>query len=309
MRRNGRRLALALSLTLACALGASAPVAAQPLLDGREQLAADRPEAWAMRWFAAALAPAGTAPGGATQAGRIDLGLDLGWLPSLSARQRTIGFDGTKVEDLNRAPMAPTPRARFGLPAGFVLDLGWIPPAEVDGARANLLSLGLARTLAERGPWRLGARLTARHGRLSGDFTCPAAAAAAGADPVRNPYGCAAASDDRMDLDLFGAELGLAWRPVATPALALWLSGSAWRLDSTFQVQADWGGVRDRTRLDYAGTDWGLATGLSWRPSDAWEGTAELRWTPLDVARPADGGGTRTDALLQVVAGFAYRVR
>jgi len=304
MRGKPRILAL-------CAVGAAlaaARLSGQTTLDGREELASDRPEAWAMRWFAAALAPSGFGAAESTDPGRVDLALDAAWLPDLSERQRTVGFDGTKVEDLNRAPAAPRARARFGLPAGFSLDLGWIPPIRFDGARANLLSLGLARPLLERGPWRLGARLTGTVGRLDGDFTCPAAAAGAGADPVRNPYGCERKSEDQVDLNQVGFELGLAYRSPARPALGVWLGGALRRVDSTFHVRADWNGIHDRTRLDYTGNDWDLAAGLSWRMRPTWESSAELRWTPLDVVRTG-GGGAESDPLLQVLLSLAYRLR
>jgi hypothetical protein len=294
-------------LWVACGVLAAGPLTAQGALTGREKLAADRPEAWAMRWFAAALAPSDPGVAGSAPSGRVELGLDAAWLPSLSERQRTVGFGGTKVEDLNRSPVAPSLRARFGLPSRWQIDAGWTPPLEIDGARANLFSVGLSRALLERGPWRLGARLGGQTGRLEGDFTCPAATAAAGADPARNPYGCERASSDRVDLDQAEAGLGLAYRSPARPAWAIWLGGSVRRVRSSFRVHADWSGIRDRSQLEYAGNDWGLAAGVSWSTASRWSSAAELRWTPLDVTRP--GAGSESDPLLQLRFSLAYRLR
>jgi hypothetical protein len=296
-------LLLALALLLAPA-GAHAQ-----RIDGREALDDDRPEAWAMRWFAAALAPSGfgTVPG--AEAGQIEAAVDAVWLPELSERQRTVGFGGTKTEDLNRAPAVARPRVRVALPARFALEGAWLPPVAIDGARANLLSLALARPLLERYRWRLGLRVAATTGTLQGDFTCPADAAAAGADPIGNPYACEAASEDEIDLDDYGAELGFTFRPAATPALELWTTGTLRRTRSSFQTDARYGGLIDRGRLDHSGSDWGLATGLAWRDERWWAG-AELRWTPLEVDRaPVGSGGSEDDPLLHGLLTLAYRLR
>jgi hypothetical protein len=305
--RPHSRIAAAVALALFAGV---AGAGAQILLDTREELARSRPEAWALRWFSAALAPSGFGPAETARSGGVELALDVAGLPRLSREQRTTGFDGTKVEDLNRAPLVARPRALFGLPGGFTVDASWLPPIEFDGARANLLMLGLSRPVLETGSLRLAPRLWLQSGVLEGDFVCPRAAAEAGVDPVANPYGCLTASEDRVDLDQVGLDLALSWSPRARPALAAWLSVSARALDSSFRTDALWSGIEDHSRLDYDGGDWGLGTGLSWRSSGGWRAGAELRWTPLEVIRPATGGGRSSDdSLLQLQASVAYRLR
>jgi hypothetical protein len=73
--------------------------------------------------------------------GAVEVGFELGGIPSLNERQRTVGFDGTKVEDLNRTPVFGRLRLLVGLPAGFSAEVGWVPPIEIDGSTSNLLDL------------------------------------------------------------------------------------------------------------------------------------------------------------------------
>lgn len=302
-----RRLPIATALAL---LAGAAGAGAQLRLDTREELARSRPEAWAQRWFAAALAPSGFGPAEAGRWRELDLAIDLASLPTLTREQRTVGFGGTKLEDLNRSPLVARPRARIGLPAGFALDASWLPPVEIDGARGNLFALGLSRPLLEREGWRLTSRLWLQTGALEGDFVCPRAAAEAGDDAEANPYACAEASEDRMELDQAGLELALAWTPRSRPALDTWFAFSTRSLDSSFVVDARWSGIDDHSRLDYDGIDWGLAAGLAWRARAGWRTAAELRWTPLEVRRPSDGGGGASDdPLLHFLATVAYRLR
>jgi hypothetical protein len=285
------------------------PAVARVTLDGREDLDRRRPEAWALRWFAAAVEPSGFGVPELPGAGRVELSLELDAVPRLSAKQRTVGFGGTKTEDLNRSPVLAYPRVRVGLPAGFVLDGSWAPPVALDGARANLFGIGLSRTVLERGGTRLGLRLGVFGGTIRGDFTCPSAAAAAGDDPARNPYACESASDDSVRIGAAGLEATLAHRFRRRPALESWLAVSARRLDSSFRADARWNGIDDRSRLDYRGSDWGLGAGLSWRRGATWRYSAEARWVPLEVARPPAAGGRQRDDLLQARVRISLRFR
>jgi hypothetical protein len=302
--RRVRRGVVALGL-----LGLALPAPAQTVLNGREDLARDRPEAWAMRWFAAAVEPSGFGAIEAPAPGSVELGLELDHLPRLSERQRTVGFGGAKTEDLNRAPLLAYPRVRIGLPRGFALDGSWLPPVEVDGARANLLDLGLSRGVLERGGFRLGLRLGLLAGTIRGDFTCPSAAAAAGDDPARNPYACESASDDEVRIGSAGLEATLGYRSRRRPALDAWLALSGRELDSSFRVDARWNGIVDRSRLDYRGTEWSLAAGVAWSGRKPWRWAAEVRWAPLDVERVATAGGRQRDDLLQARLLIVRRLR
>src|SRR5215475_3085583 len=72
----------------------------------------DRPEAWALKYFASTTLLSGLTPPEPAEGrrpGSITLGLELDWIPELDLGQRTVGFNGTKPEDLNKAPILARP--------------------------------------------------------------------------------------------------------------------------------------------------------------------------------------------------------
>lgn len=303
------RFAPLLLSTVLLAAGASA-AGAQFVLDGREELVAERTEAWAMRWFAAALAPTGLGAPLGPRAGGVELGLELGSIPHLSDAERTVGFNGTKREDLNRSPAYARIRAGFGLGAGFGLELGWAPPVEIDGARANLVSLRLDRALVERNRFRLGAALLGSTGSIGGDITCDADTVAAGADPERNPLGCEEVSDDEMRLDSWGLELSAAWRFAGAPGVEIHVAAALLHLDSEFRVKARYDGLTDRSVLAFDGEQWSFATGIAHRANDRLRLAAELVYAPLDVVRdPFGRAPADNDPLVNLRLLAAWRLR
>ncbi len=289
----------------------AAPAAGQGfVLDSREELSARRTEAWAMRWFAAALEPTGLGAPGERQPGEVELGLELGTIPHLSRADRTVGFNGTKREDLNRSPAYARLRAAVGLGAGFGLELGWAPPVEVDGARANLVSLRVGHPLLERSRFRLGAALLALTGAIEGDITCDADTVAAGADPQANPLGCEAVSDDEMRLDAYGVELAAAFGFARAPKLEAHLAAAYLQLDSEFRVDARYDGLIDRSVLAFDGEQWSFAAGLAHRANDRLRIAAELVYAPLDVVRdPFGRAPAESDPLVNLRLLVAWRLR
>lgn len=284
--------ALALLVALAVAGGASA----QSVLTGTEALSPERPEAWAMRWFAGALAPGGFGPAAELRPGAVEIDLEVGWLPGFSRSERRVGFNGGKIEDIDRTSVYARPRLRVGLPARLAIEADWLPPVEVGGARADLPSLALAGALVQRGRWRSGWRASWQNGDVEGDFTCPREVARS-TDPRLDPMGCETASRDRLVLESIGGELGLAWRPRAGRPLELAGSLLARRLDASFRVNARYDGIVDRVRLAYTGTEWGARLGATWRRA-RWRAAGELSWVPLAVERP--GRGRRDEPLLHL---------
>lgn len=305
MRRAGwsRYLALAAGTALVSAALASAQAIAVEELDDQ------RPEAWAMRWFAGVAMPTGF---GATQelgAGQVEVGFEAGWVPSLSEEERRVGFSGTKVEDLNRTPVFGRPLARVGLGGGFSASVGWVPPLEMDGAKANLLSLAVDRPLLERARFRLAGRVFYLSGSITGDITCPAHEAAAGNDPVANPFGCEAASDDEMKIESTGLEIAASWT-LPSEALELYVSALGQRLDADFQVDAVYNGFHDRGRLAHEGTDIAATLGLAYRWNERTRLAGELFWSPLDLVRdPFGRGPSESRDLVNLRLLATYRLR
>ena len=239
--------------------------------------------------------------------------MEAAWLPSLSERQRTVGFDGTKTEDLNRSPLLGRPVVRIGLPAGLVATAGWIPPLELDGAKANVLTLALGRSFASGERSRIELRLAAAHASIRGDFTCPAAAAAAGDDPLRNPYGCDQPSSDEQRSTTVGVEAAFAIRlgpGERRPELRF--GAGAHHFDGTFHVDATYFGFHDETHLSNVSWLGTYSAGLAFPAGERTRLAFEVLYSPLAVERLTGEGSTREreqDGLLHARALLAFRLR
>ena len=274
----------AAAFVLLALLGARAQ--AQEVIRDEEILAADRPEAWAMSYVSAAsfLTAFGATPELAP--GDWDVAGDLGHVPRLSTEQQRVGFGGDKAEDLNKSPVFGRVRGRVGLPGGFVAELGWTPPLTLDGTRTHdLFALALGRRLLTRERWSLSARAFGQHGSATGDITCPRDVVGP-FDAQDNPFGCVAASHDRIALNHYGADATLAgsgaWRPHATLGLV--------RNEPTVQVDALVFSVRDRSHLVARGVLPYFALGVAHPLGARWEAAAEVLYVPLEVRRTAAGG-------------------
>ena len=101
------------------------------LIEFNEILAKDRPEAWAMKLVGSELLLTSMGVPKPVPVGRIELGVEAGWLPTLSDQQRLIGFNGTKRENVNRTSLFARPRVTVGLPSGVSFTFGYIPPVRV----------------------------------------------------------------------------------------------------------------------------------------------------------------------------------
>lgn len=275
---------------LLLSLAGAAPLAAQYT----EELDDTRTEAWAMRWFNAVATPTAFGVAASVEPWSFEVALEGGLIPSLSEDQRRVGFNASKVEEINRSPFFGRPIVRLGLPGELTLSAGWVPPVNFDGVEPNLVSLALARPLWQGERARVGAQLFYLSGELNGDITCPEDEVAAGNDPVRNPFLCEEVSNDTMSIDSWGAEVGFAWK--ASDSIELFVSGLWQRLDAEFQVRALYDGFRDRNRLLYEGDDFATTLGASWRASERWRLAGELFYSPLDVVREPFGVLPRTDS-------------
>jgi hypothetical protein len=271
-----------------------------------EEIPFDRPESWALKYFAAVstFTPLGAPE--TLEPWSVDLAFELDWIPSLSEAERTVGFNGTKVEDLNKLPALGRPRVKVGLPAGFAAELSWVPPLEVDGVKANLLAVALERPLVVREGWSLGLRAYGQLGEVEGDFTCPEDVAALPPGSTGNPYGCEAPSSDASTLD----EVGLA----VTGGFGL---GGGGRLhygvgatynDLEFQVDAITYGYHDQSHLLTDGWTGWVSFGAGWPLGrDLWLG-GEVFYTPLEVVRPP-AAESQNDPLFNLRAVLRYRLR
>ncbi|HXD04781.1 MAG TPA: hypothetical protein VN680_01950 [Burkholderiaceae bacterium] len=272
-----------LRASLVLALASAFSAHAQPVVGTDEHLASDRPEAWAMNYVAATtfLTAFGEVP--KWEPWQWSLSGDLGSIPELSDDQRRVGFNGIKLEDLNKSPVFGRLRFALGLPYGWVAELAYTPPLEINGARPrNLLAGALGHRVFEQGEWSLSARAFGQYGHVTGDITCPAELANV-TDPVRNPYGCQAPSNDRINLNYLGGDVIGAW--TGGP----WHAHADLGLVRTYldvQVDALTNDTRDRSHLTSRETVPYIALGGRRDLSRHWSVAAEAMYVPLYVRRP-----------------------
>lgn len=287
------------------ALGVIPTAQAQGVIEFTEELDFDRPESWAMKYFASLSLLTGMGVPERMGGGALALGFEGGFVPQLSEEQRRVGFEGTKVEDVNKTRFFGRLRAVIGLSDNYTLDVGYTPPFEVGGATPHLIAVGVGRPFNLSESWRLGVRAYGQYGTIDGDITCSADEVAAGRDPELNPFFCEEPSDDSLTQRLVGGELSVGyvagrWRPYAGAALNY--------LDLDFQVRARYDGVVDRTLQLTDGITFSVTTGVGFAPSEKWYLSAELFYSWLSVNRPPSTS-TQNDGFLNGRFLVAYRIR
>ena len=308
MSQNRRRFSIPAALAWLLAAVLSTSAGAQSVIDIHEDLDFDRPEAWALKYFSSATQLSSLGVPDRRKAGSIELGVEAGWLPSLSEEERRVGFYGVKVEDLNKTPVFARPRLVVGLPAAFTLTLGWVPPVEVGGTKPNLVSLAIGRPLFEGRSWRLGARLAGQAGEIEADITCDSDTVAAGDDPIENPFRCEEPSQDRVTLRYVGFDLNASFVAGAKGKLEPYGSVFVAFIDPEFQVDARYNGLIDRTLQTTDGTTYSFALGARYAAAEAWGLAAEAFYTPLTMVRRPDAEEESQDFFnLRLLV--TYRVR
>ena len=287
---------------------------AQPVVSGVEALRSDRPETWAIRYYTSTTLLSGLTVPRWREAGSLEIGGEAVWIPFLTNDQRRVGFNGTKLEDLNKAPVFARPRLTVGLPAGLALTVAAVPPVEIFGVKPKLFALAFEGPLHEADAWAMGLRVYAQAGSVKAAFTCPDEAPAFAPGSEQNPTGCLGPSADEAMLRYFGLELSLGGGREArlSPHVAL----SANYLRNTFRTNArrfdDLDGVRtefiDRTQQRSDGVTVSVAGGVGVRLGERLEGAVDVFYAPLWVRRQ-EGAPRRHEGLLNAKALLRYRLR
>ena len=269
---------------LAITISLFIPVAsAQIVVHRDEHLASDRPEGWAMNYVAASTFMTGFGATPALAPWSWSIGGVLAYVPKLSEDQQRVGLNGTKLEDLNKTPVFGRVRLMLGLPGGFVAELGYTPPLQINGTKPrDLVAAAIGRRIFERGSFSLSARAFGQHGRVGGDITCPAKLAGV-SDRQQNPFGCQAPSDDRVALNYYGSEITAAWHAGMWEAYA---GGGAVRTELAVQVDSLTFDERDRSRLVARGVLPFATVGAGYDIGNGWDLGIELLYVPLHVRRP-----------------------
>jgi hypothetical protein len=251
-----------------------------------QELDFDSPEAWAMEWTASLTLLTSLGPPRLREAGELELGLELDWIPTLSEDERRVGFNGTKVEDFNRLDILPRPRLAVGLGWATTLELAYLPPVTVEGLTPNLFSAAIERPVLRSGDWTLGLRAYGQVGTVEGDITCPADEAALPPGGPGNEFGCMEPSDDAVSLRYLGLALTAGWRIPGTSDSDLHFGVYATHMDLEFQVDAITFGFHDRSLLHAEGWTTAVTAGASFPVSSRIRLGLEAFYSPLDVVRP-----------------------
>jgi len=242
------------------------------------------------------------------QFGSVNLGFEVGWLPTLDAWQRRIGFQGTAPEDLNKTQVFFRPVLRIGLPKGFTAILAAPPPFEVFGVTPHLLAFGVERPIFEREQWTLGWRGYGQVGSVKGAFTCPRSVLAFAPGSPQNPTECVGESADTAGLRYAGSELQFAYRLSRMPKLVPHVSVGGNFIDGVFHVHAPVQDGMDRTRLWTRGGTFSTTAGVTYMITKKAAFTVDMFYSPLWVQRSATAP-TTNDGLFNVRAFLSYSFR
>jgi hypothetical protein len=273
---------------------------------GTEDLYPARPEAWVMNYYTSATLLAGFEPPRSRSLGSIEMGIEFDWLPSLSAKERLVGFNGTTEVDTNKCPVFLRPRATVGLPWHFALTVSYLPPIALCGIKANLFAFALERPLFEHFPWRVGLRAYGQIGDIEGDFTCPEDVVrfAPGSSP--NQLGCQKKSSDTITMRYGGLELSGSYRIAQAAGLTPYLAVAVNYLDTRFQVDALTFGFHDRRRLAADTWTFSMTAGVTYPITARLHLSIGLFYSPLWVVRPPKTS-SQNDALLHVRSMISYQ--
>lgn len=310
--RSGRHLVRSRSLSRAFAflfaLLVASAASAQPVVEETIDLEFDRPESWAMKFFAGVTLPMGSSLERPFPPGAIVLEFEAITIPTLSLRQRTVGFDGVKEEDLNKLPLLGRGRIVVGLPAGFHAVAGWVPPLEISGVEGNLLSAAVGRAVPLGRRWDLSLRAFGQDGVIEGAFTCWDKVLEFPPATPGNPFACEELSRDEYALTILGGEVQVGRSTERFGGPRVHAGAAAASMDAEFQVSALRSGFLDRTLLRSDGTILTFNAGARWLLASGVTVGGEVVYSPLSVDRN-DGRGSINDPLVNVhfIVGFRAR--
>jgi hypothetical protein len=284
------------------------PAAAQMVMDATDHMSFDRPEAWALKYFASATLPSGLDTPRTLKRGSVAIGVEFGWLPPLSEAQQLVGFNGTEPQDLNQSPLFLRPRVTIGLPAHLSLIVAAVPPLRLFGVKPTLLTLAIERPVYETPAWAAGLRVFGQTGTVQGAYTCPESVLAFEPGSEGNPDGCQTVSSDTATLRYAGGEASVTFRPNAQHGLSPHLAIGLTYMNVEFQVNAQTFGMIDHTRLVSHGTTIFGSGGISCPLTTRLAVGVDVFYSPLSVRRGL-GAPVQNDGLLNVRALVTYRLR
>lgn len=303
--RDYRRLIylICLLITLPCG-----QTLAQTVIRDSEFLDSDRPEAWAMNYVTSATLLSGFGAPRSRTPGSIEVGAELDWIPQLSSAQQRVGFNGTKEEDLNKAPIFGRPRVTIGLPWRFALTLSYVPPIRIFGVKPNLFAFALERPLYERDSWIIGMRMYGQIGDVEGAITCPGDVVNFPPGSPENFFGCEKKSADRLSQHSAGLELSGSYRIERLRGLTPYIAIAGNFLDTQVRVNSQTFGILDRTRLEAETWTFSASAGVTYPLTNKLMLSVGMFYSPLWVTRPP-ATSSQNDGFLNVRALLTYQLK
>ncbi|MEX0324538.1 MAG: hypothetical protein AB3N33_00465 [Puniceicoccaceae bacterium] len=261
-----------------------------------------------MKYFAAVGAMQGNGPRLDLARGEWSLGFEVGNIPHLSAEKRTVGFNGTKEEDLNKSPLLARPMIHYGLFDKLSLTASYVPPIEVfNGLKTHLAGLSANYQLlhGDRITWTV--RLIGQWSEAKGDFTAPSEIVG-DPDLEKNPFEAIAPSRDTYTSWTGSIDSTLYYKVNPPKPIYVFLSLTYTYGDFEFDVLVPQPENNFHTNnLTTDGGFWMYGGGLYIETTERTDVRFLMSYAPLDVRRPADYL-VENDSLLNFRVVFNYRL-
>lgn len=273
-----------------------------------QDLSFDRPEAWAMKYFAAVGAMQGNGPRLGLAKGEWALGFEVANIPHLSAEERTVGFNGTKEEDLNKSPILARPIVHYGLMDRLSLTASYVPPVEVfNGLKTHLAGLSANYELLRHERYTWTVRLVGQWSEAKGDFTAPREIVG-DPDLEKNPFEAIAPSRDTYTSWTGSIDSTFYYKVNPPKPIYLFLNLNYTYGDFEFDVLVPQPENNFHTNnLTTDGGFWMYGGGLYIETTERTDFRILVSYAPLDVRRPPDYE-IENDSLLNFRMVFNYRL-
>ncbi|MFL5517596.1 MAG: hypothetical protein ACJ8DJ_15675 [Gemmatimonadales bacterium] len=213
--------------------------------------------------------------------GGITFGIEAANVPSVdpTTATPTICRPGKGPENTDLLAGIARPRLGVPLPLGLALEASWIPPVRVNGVKANLIGLALARSVALTRTMTAGVRAHATLGEIHAPVTCDHQALG---DPASECFH-GHVSDDRLSPNIFGLDASLGWT-MAAGRLRPYVGSGYSRLQPRFQVNfTNQFGSTDHTEVEVDLNRVALFGGAGWQVTPLLAVTGEIYAVPADA--------------------------
>jgi hypothetical protein len=211
---------------------------------------------------------------------QFQVGLEGAYLPKVARATATptICQPGKEPENTDLLLAIPRPRVEVPLPLGLALEVSWVPPVRVDGVKANLFGVSLAKSV-ELGRLTGSLRAHGTFGSIYGPITCARSELATPESECFN----GTVSDDQLSPNITGADVALG-QTMMGGRLRPYIGGGYNRLEPRFRVNfTNQFGTVDRTRVEVNLNRVVLFGGATLQVRDQYTATAELYSAPADA--------------------------